>query len=152
MSDDPIDLTPLDPTADAPRFDRVVGAIVAGAAPELARRRAAAGLSLARAGVLGQLGRWHRPMLAAAALVMIVSLATVARVEPADPDADALAAQAAEQSELAAADSAAADSTGARLAEAIGVPGTLAAWVGEERIPAPEELIGTLPTTPGAAQ
>jgi hypothetical protein len=76
MSDDPIDFTPLDPTADDLRFERLVRAVNARAAPLLAARRA-------RHSAVGELTRWWRPMIAAAAVVIGVSVATLIGVEAA---------------------------------------------------------------------
>ena len=83
MNDDvghepPVDLRALDPARDSAHLVALVGAITADA---MAARRAAA----ERAGVLAELAGWSRPALAAAALVLAVSLPTLwrARAHPA---------------------------------------------------------------------
>ena len=79
--DDRIDFSTLDPTANADRFDRVVASILKASEPELATRRG-------RLGVIAEVGRWRRPMLAAAALAAMLSiivlnrLPTTAEAEP----------------------------------------------------------------------
>lgn len=116
MTEDPIDFSKLDPTADPVRFEAIVRSITESAAGQLATRRA-------RAGVMGQISRWTRPMLAAAAVLALLSIITLAGVRTGDgtavaPSGDGSAAP-------------------VDLAEAIGIPGQLASWVGE----------GTTPTT-----
>lgn len=109
---DGIDVSPLDPTRDARAFDGVVAGIVEAGAFELARRRAAAS-------PLTQIGRWRRPMWAAAAVVAAVSLAVLARVETrAAPSGDA-----------------------AGIAEALGVPGDLATWLRADEMPPAADLL-----------
>ena len=66
MTDRPVDLSPLDPRGDRDRLERAVASILREAAPELARRRAPAG-------VLGWLDRWRRLGLAASAAVAILA-------------------------------------------------------------------------------
>lgn len=66
MTDDPIDFTPLDPTADREAFERRMAHLRAAAVPELERRRL-------RGSVWWELSRWRRPVLAlgvASALVL----------------------------------------------------------------------------------
>jgi hypothetical protein len=69
MTDDRLDLSALDPTRDAPRFDAAVRAVLADAA---ARRTA-------RVDPLIVVSRWSRPLAAAAALVAMLSGAALAR-------------------------------------------------------------------------
>jgi hypothetical protein len=57
MTDDPIDFSDLNPTADRKRFDLLVDRITAAAAPELARRRL-------HQSVWWQLSSWRKPLLA----------------------------------------------------------------------------------------
>ncbi len=115
MSDERIDLGPLDPTGDRERFEGVVRAIVAAAGPELMRRRA-------RAGVMTQIALWSRPLLAAAAIAGLVAAAALARVRPAP--------------------SAAGSEVG--IAEAVGVPQRIARWVRGEEEPDPADLLVAL--------
>jgi len=75
MMDDPLDLTPLDPFVDPLRWEALADAIRLRAAPELARR--------AEAGdVLGIIGYWARPMLAAAMVIVAVSLTALMMIRP----------------------------------------------------------------------
>ena len=106
-----IDLSPLDPTADPARFDRIVGSIVSGAASALQRRRT-------QNNVVGEISRWRRPMLAAAAAAAILSFVTLQTLPTAEQDFE---------------------STGT-IAEAVGVPSHLAEWVDQERLPTAGEL------------
>ncbi len=112
MSEDPqaIDLSPLDPTRDAEHFEQVVSAITARAADELARR--------ARATPIIELARWRRPMLAAAAVLAIISLTVMSRLELPDTNAEA--------------------TTG--VAEALGVPSELAQWMWTDELPTTADL------------
>lgn len=114
MTDDRTDFSALDPTRDE-RFEEIVHSITAGAARELAARRA-------RASVVGQVALWWRPLLAAAAIAGIVSITTLARVQVAAPD----------------------ETTDVGLAEAIGVPSQIADWVRSDEPPTPTELLVTL--------
>jgi hypothetical protein len=72
---DRLDLSPLDPRADAARFERLVREVRRVATPELVRRQA--GLT-----PWGQIARWRRPILAASGLLALVSAIVVATVHP----------------------------------------------------------------------
>jgi len=72
MTDDPIDLTALDPTADGTRFDALVGAITARAEPLLRARHA-------RLNGFGQISAWRRPVLLLAAAIALVAGASLLR-------------------------------------------------------------------------
>lgn len=72
MDSERLDLTALDPTMSEERWERMIEGILARARPELVRRAA-------RAGLLGVLGDWAWPALAAAALAAVVSGAVLAR-------------------------------------------------------------------------
>jgi hypothetical protein len=74
MDGERLDLSPLRSGPDADREDRLVGAIMRRAAPELTRRAS-------RAGVLGMLGNWMWPTLAAAAVAALISGTVLARVQ-----------------------------------------------------------------------
>lgn len=113
MDDERIDLTPIDPTAAPPRFDAIVGRIMSRAAGTLAERRQA-GTALA------QIAHWWRPTLAAAAVLAVVALGT-----------------------LALADTPAGAGTESGIAEAVGVPSSLAPWVRVEESPTTAELVFT---------
>ena len=112
MTDERIDFSALDPTAEGDRFEEAVGRINAAVAPALTARRA-------RGNVFGQVAGWWRPLLAAATIAGIVSATTLALVE-------APASQG--ESE-----------TG--LAEAIGVPEQIAQWARNDELPNPAELL-----------
>jgi hypothetical protein len=93
MDERPIDLTPLDPALDREAWERRVAAIMALAAPELARRTVA--------GIVGSpalvLLDWFRPALAAAAVLAICAGASLAFLEgpvAAPPEEPAVAAEA----------------------------------------------------------
>jgi hypothetical protein len=75
MSEDRLDLSPLDLAADPAKFEALVAAIAEQAAPELARRAG-------RGGVVGVLGHWAWPMLAAASIVAVLSGSALAIVHP----------------------------------------------------------------------
>lgn len=87
METERVDLSPLDPTMDRLRYERLVRRILDAADPELERRAAAAGpLAL----VVG----WARPTLAAAAVIAAIALGVLVAtdrggVEPMDFMADA---------------------------------------------------------------
>lgn len=115
MTDERIDFSALDPTAEGERFEEAVGRINAAVAPALATRRA-------RASVFGQVAGWWRPLLAAAAIAGIVSAATLALVEGPAMEGEA--------------------ETG--MAEAIGVPEQIAQWVRSDELPDPAELLVAL--------
>lgn len=76
MEEDRLDLKPLDRMADPERVEALVSAIVAAAAPELARRASGGGL-------LALLGGWAWPTLAAASLAAAVSAAALVSERPA---------------------------------------------------------------------
>lgn len=80
MNDDRLDLSPLDPAADALRWARLIRAINSRAAPELALRAAGG------PGLLIEVGRWAWPALAAAALVGAISGAALrSATRPGEP-------------------------------------------------------------------
>ncbi len=112
MSEDRIDFSPLDPTRDPERFDGIVRSITAEAERELARRRA-------RTSVVGQLGLWWKPLLAAAAVAGIVALGALARYGSPATTVEA---------EIG-------------IAEAIGMPEQVAIWVRSDEAPSPAELL-----------
>ncbi len=115
MSDERIDFSPLDPTADAERFEATLRSIRAAARAELARRRA-------QTSVVGQLGLWWKPLLAAAAITGIVSLGALlhSRTSPSVEFEDV------------------------GIAEAIGIPDAVAEWVRSDEVPTMAELIVTM--------
>ena len=82
MTRDRVDLSPLDPRGDPPRFDRLVRAIVQDAHVDAQRRSTATA-------ILVELARWTRPALAAAAVVAIAAAGTLMyrRPQPSPRDA-----------------------------------------------------------------
>ena len=73
---DRVDFTPLDPQADASRFERIVREIHRAATSELVRRRASLTL-------WGQIACWRRPILAGSGALALVSALVLAVVQPA---------------------------------------------------------------------
>lgn len=118
--DERFDFSPIDPTFDAERFERILAMIASRAEPILAARR-----RLADAGVIGEIVAWRRPVLAAAAMVGLLAGATLALVR----------APAANGSESAAP---------VAFAQAIGVPTALAAWVDADAVPSTAQLMTSL--------
>jgi len=112
MNEERIDFTPLDPRRGAGAYERQVAAIVEAAGAELAVRRA-------RSSVFFQLADWRRPLLAAAAIAAVISAATLAAFRL---PADAAEAQ-------------------SGVAEALGVPETIATWVRSDETPTTAELL-----------
>ena len=112
---DRTDFAGLDPTSDPERFEDIVASIMAAASDELEARRY-------RSNALGQVVGWWRPLLAAAALTGIVSVAALASV---DTDPQTLESQ-------------------IGIAEAIGMPEQIAEWVRSDEVPEPAELWLTL--------
>ncbi len=115
MNDNRIDLSALDRTADAARFDRIVAQITDEASAELAARRA-------RSNVIGQITRWTKPTLAAAASLAVISVATLTQIET-------TTARTADEP---------------TLAEAIGVPAQVAEWLGNDESPTADQLLVAL--------
>ena len=110
MSEDRIDFSQLDPTRDQAYFDRLVGSVMDRATDELAARRESNS-------PLMQLVKWKRPMLAAAAVIALVSVGILRQV------------QGPELME---------ESTG--VAEAIGMPSLLAQGIRNNEMPTTAEL------------
>ncbi len=111
-NDNPINFASIDPTADPVEFDRRVEALVARAATELAARRV-------RSNPILQLALWRRPMLAAAAVVAVVSATILTQVQvpqtiaPIETDG---------------------------IAEAVGIPQQLAQWIWNDSLPSTADL------------
>lgn len=115
MNDDRIDFSQLDPTKDGERFDHIVRSIMVAAEPELTARRA-------RASVIGQVGLWWRPLLAAAAIAAIIAVGALTRIGDSEFQLE--------------------DEIG--LAEAMGVPQQVAEWARSDEVPTTEELFMAL--------
>ena len=112
MEPERIDLSALDPTADALAYERWVRRILAGASPELARRAAGAN-------PLALLAGWARPGLAAAAVIGFIALGAILATDRATGGAE--------------------DSW--TVAGALGLPEEAAEWLTEEREPSEYDLV-----------
>lgn len=119
MTDERIDLRPLDPTTDAVGYDAAVRRIMDEAALPLARRRA-------RRTPVGQVSQWWRPMLAMAATVLFAALGVLLRVQPA----------------------AGTDRAAGSVAEAMGIPPTVAAWMAGGETPTALDALRGYEVTP----
>ena len=75
MTDDRLDLSPLDPASDPERWARFVDRVAADAARGVATRAPAARAST---GIAAELARWARPSLAAAAVLVMAAAASLA--------------------------------------------------------------------------
>ena len=116
--DDRIDFSPLEFPTDDARHDALARAIAARAAPHLALRRRRAPCAL----VLP----WSRPALAAAAVIVIVSLAILGTSPPTGQPPIAISASAGN----------------ATMANAVvGVPAAIARFVNSEQAPQAEEVL-----------
>jgi|GEM_PF-445620 len=116
MNDDFRDLAPLDPALDAERWSRMAQGILRAAEGELARRREAVSPDL-----LLLLSGWLRPTLSLAGALAAIAAAVLlaGRSEPA--------------SEL-----------GPGVADALGYPMPVAAWIETDRPPSLEEVVVAL--------
>jgi hypothetical protein len=113
MTDDRIDLSPLDPTVDSNRFDKIVSQVMERAGGELEARRA-------RTSALAQVVSWRRPMLAAAAVLLLLCGGVLFRVR---------VPEAASEVEY------------EGIAEAMGVPTVLAQGMRSDQLPSAAELL-----------
>ena len=119
MEPERVDLSALDPTRDQIGYERLVRRILDAAAPELARRRAAAT-------PLVQLAAWARPALAAAAVIAAVALGTIVVADRYIGATDAAAS----------------------IADALGVPAPAADWLAEGRAPTTGDLVLAVERSP----
>lgn len=121
MTDEPrIDLSALDPDRDSTRLERSAGAIAVRVAPSLRRRRE-------RPPVMWlELAQWRTPILAAAGLLAVVSIVVMS-----SPRSTSIAVTS--------------DGPGT-LAEAAGVPATVASWVENGTLPSNDALLGVQET------
>lgn len=113
--EDQVDFSPVDPTADADHFDEVVRRISIAASAELANRRA-------RHNVVGEIARWHKPLMAAAA----ASAALLAFTLTGSDTSMSSSADELQQS--------------VGIAEAIGIPPIVATWVRDDVQPSIDDL------------
>lgn len=118
-----LDLSPLDPRRDPDRWERMVAGVLARASiPD------AIVIPLVR-GPLATLAGWARPLLAAAAAIVALSLVSLGGQAP----AVAVAASADEP---------------ATMVEALAVPEPVAGWITEERGPQRGDLLVALDEMP----
>jgi hypothetical protein len=115
MNDDRIDFSAVDPTKDEARFEKLVSSIVHDAEIELERRQG-------RLTVVGQVGQWWRPLLAAAMITVVVSLGVLWQ--------------------MGGNGSAALTETG--LEESLGVPSQVATWLRNDQLPTTSDLLETI--------
>lgn len=111
MEPERVDLSPLDPSVDQLRYERLVRRIVDAAGPELTRRAG-------EAGPLVALGAWTRQTLTAAAIIAAVAVGAIVATER--------ASQAAEPE---------------TVVGALGVPDQAAEWLEEGREPTASDLV-----------
>lgn len=121
MDGERLDLSPLRGGPDADREDRLVSAIMRSAAPELTRRAS-------RAGVLGMLGNWMWPALAAAAVAALISGTVLARVQSDTDDVGGLLL--------------------GGVVPALGLAEPVAAWLDEGRAPQVSDIVLALEGDP----
>lgn len=117
IEDDFRDLAPLDPAGDPARWERMVGGIMAAAEPELARRA-----KLPQPGMLLLLSDWVRPTVSAAALVAAAAAAFLVTSGPVQTSTAV---------------------TGG-LADALGYPEPVVAWMESGEPPSVEALMVAL--------
>lgn len=110
MDERPIDLTPLDPARDRERWERRIASIVVLAAPELARRAAAA------ESPLQVLVGWFRPALSAAAVLALCAGGALTLLLPAGAPEPAVAV------------------------DALRLPAPIALWLGDDQPPTVADL------------
>ena len=129
MNDDGrLDLGALDPERDPARLDRSARAIAARLAPSLARRRARP------ADAWSLLAAWRTPVLATAAAIVVVSVATLATLPRTHVHAATVAA-------VTSAAATTISSTSTSLSEAAGLPGAVASWVESDAPPVPSKTL-----------
>lgn len=120
MTDDRLDLRPLDPTRDSARYERAIGRIMDRAALPLSARRA-------RTTAMGQITTWWRPMLALAAALSLAAVGVLTQVQPA---------------------AAVTEASDASVAEALGIPTALATWLDAAETPTAAQVFSALEETP----
>ena len=124
----PLDLSALGVHGDAREREALVARIMAAAAPELERRGSGVVPMRPGAGALGTLAQWTRPILAAAAVVGLLSTGVLQWSPGAGSRSGAEAV-------------AAAEADPALLPEVLGLPSTVATWLDEGRAPTAMDLV-----------
>lgn len=117
---DRLDLTALEPAPDRERWERMVGGVMRAAAPELARRRVEAA-SREPGDLLVLLSGWLRPALSAAAALAIAATAALA-LSPGEPMSEPALG----------------------IADGLGVPQPVVAWVETGLAPSLDELLAVV--------
>jgi len=115
MNDDRIDFSPIDPTQDEAHFEELVSSIVRNAEVELARRRG-------RLTVVGQVGQWWRPLLAAAGVIIVVSLGVLWQL---GGNGSAVLVE-------------------SGIEESLGVSAQVASWIRSDELPTASDLLETI--------
>ena len=118
MNDDRIDFSAVDPIKDEVHFERLISSIVRDAAPELALRRG-------RLTVVAQVGQWWRPLMAAAAVIIVVSLGILWQLGG-NGGASSMVA------------------TESGIEEMLGVPAQVASWIRSDQLPTTSDLLETI--------
>lgn len=111
MIDEPIDFSPLDPRREPERFEQLVRSITLAAAAALGAP------AMRRRGVMEQIAAWRTPMLAAAAVVTVASVLALVQSAAAAPPRTPF------------------------IAEAVGVPTTVAQWMRSSELPSAGDLL-----------
>jgi hypothetical protein len=119
--DRPLDLSVLSASADPTALEELVARVMEAAEPELSRRAASRRRSAA-GGALIALAGWTRPILAAAAVVGVISTG-VLRWAPTPGMSGG------QEEEM------------ALLPEVLGLPTTVATWLDEDRAPTTRDLV-----------
>jgi hypothetical protein len=117
----PLDLSALGMAPGSSEEERLVARIMTAAGPELERRGAGIRGIRNGQGALGALAQWTRPILAAAALVGLLSTGVLQWA----PGGDGILG----------------DRDAAPLPELLGLPTTVAEWLDEERSPTTRDLV-----------
>lgn len=117
----PLDLSALSASGDPAAMEALVARVMEAAGPELSRR-ATGRKPLVAQGPVAALAAWSRPILAAAAVVVLVSTGVLQWI-PA-PGGSGVG-----------------DDDMALLPEVLGLPTTVAAWLDEDRAPTARELV-----------
>lgn len=115
MSDDRIDFSSVDPTKDEVHFEKLVSSIMRDAEAELGRRRG-------HLTVVAQVGTWWRPMLAAALVLIVVSLGVLWQL---GGNGGAIQVE-------------------SGIEESLGVPAQLASWIRSDDLPTASDLLETI--------
>ena len=118
MNDDRSDFSAVDPTKDEAHFEELVSSIVHDAEVELERRRG-------RLTVVAQVGQWWRPLLAAAAVIIVVSLGVLWQLGG-NGGASSIVA------------------TESGIEETLGVPAQVASWIRSDQLPTTSDLLETI--------